>query len=131
VSQKAVNHHKERQKSAGNVGGLGKKASVTPDEEYEHRERDQAENNATAVDCDAAHPFAQIVALCLEDKPFVAKVRYGDVQQAGEQGSPHVTVRHYGIKDRRKQRERAVTEQNIPAADQKVSPELSGRNVPR
>lgn len=79
MPQEVVNHHKDSQKSAGNVWGPGKKASVMPDQEYEYGERDQAESNATAVHCDAAHPFAQIIALGFEHEPFIAEVGNGDV----------------------------------------------------
>ena len=49
MPKKAEKHYHDHQQSASNVGRLGKKASVTPDQEYKHGERDQAENNATAM----------------------------------------------------------------------------------
>ena len=114
MPKKAEKHYHDHQQSASNVGRLGKKASVTPDQEYKHGERDQAENNATAVNRDAAHPFAQVVAPGFKHEPFVAQVGHGDVQQAGEQGSQYVTMRHNGIQNRREQRERSVAEEGIP-----------------
>ena len=114
MPKKAEKHYHDHQQSASNVGRLGKKASVTADYEHEHRERDQAENNATAVNRDAAHPFAQVITPGLKYEPFVAQVGHGDVQQAGEQGSQYVTMRHNGIQNRREQRERSVAEEGIP-----------------
>lgn len=114
MPEEAVEHDNARENGARNVGSPDEKMGVAPDDDHQDRQSDQGQDNAGAVDGDAAQPFVQVISFCLEDEPFVSQVRDRNVQQAGKKRGPHVTVRHDGIQNRRQQCERAIAEQRIP-----------------
>ncbi len=73
MPHKAVHNHKCCQNSTGNVGSLGDKPRISPNDHDQYRQREYSEKNAAAVHPNATHPFAQVVALGFEYEPFVAE----------------------------------------------------------
>ncbi len=131
MPQKAVHNHKGRQKSARDVRCLGEKPRISPNNHYQDGQGEYSEKNAAAVYAYATDPFPQVVALGFEYKPLVAEVGHRDVQQTRNHRGGDITVRNHRAENCGEKRERAVTEQGIPSANQQISPELSGRDVPR
>ena len=131
MSEKAVHNHKCRQNSAGNVGRLGGKPRIPPNNHDQYRQREYSEKNAAAVHAYATDPFSEVVALGFEYEPFVAEVLDRDVQQTRNHRGGDITVWNHWAENCGKKCERAVPEKGIPGTHHHVTPELAGRNVER
>ena len=83
MPEEAADHSNYCDHGSRNVRSLGLIVGGVANESDQRNQCNSRENHGSAVDHQGAEPFPQIVTLCAEDEPFIAKKRYGDADQIG------------------------------------------------
>src|SRR5208282_1329074 len=129
VSEKASDHACTHQQGSGDVGSGGIRTGEMTDGKDRHGQQDWGQENSSAIDYQTTQPFSQVVALRLEDKPFVVQESDGDIQHSRERSGEYVGVGNVGGENDGQDDVARIAKDSVEDANCEIASKLPRRDV--